>query len=186
MKNRLVVALLFCVPAVAAAQTLTGVKVEPGEIRAGESAKITSEFDVSSGSINCGLRLHFGDGNKKDYKINQEKDVPLVVNHVYANPGVYEVKAEPKRNEAILGCMGKNQKASLKVAALPAAAPATTSQGPHCPEGWKLDSKSVNRKTGAFTCSAKVGTAMPEKKSECPKDLGYFETPKKGLLGCRQ
>lgn len=181
MKHRLLVALLFCVPAVAAAQTLTGVKVEPGEIRAGESAKITSEFDVSSGSINCGLRLHFGDGNKKDFKINQDKDVPLVVNHVYAKPGVYEIKAEPKRNEATFGCMGKNQKASLKVAALSA----NTAQDPRCPEGWKLDRKSVNQKTGVFTCSAKVGTAMPEKKTECPKELGYFETPKKGLLGCR-
>ena len=57
--------------------------------------------------------------------------------------------------------------------------------GPACPEGWKLNAKSVVRKTGAYTCTAKAGTAVPDKKPACPGELTYFENGKKGLLGCR-
>ncbi len=174
------------------AQTLTGVKVEPAQIRAGESAKITAGFEVSGG-INCGLRLHFGDGAQMDYKINQASDVPLVVTHAYTKPGTYEIKAEPKRNGMILGCMGKNQTSALTVAGGAAAAagagtPAkgpTKAAAPNCPDGWKLDAASVNRKTGAFNCTAKPGTAVPATRLACPGDLGYHENPKKGVLGCR-
>jgi hypothetical protein len=48
-----------------------------------------------------------------------------------------------------------------------------------------LAAKSVNKKTGAFNCSAKPGTALPDKKLTCPGDTGYFENAKKGSLGCR-
>jgi hypothetical protein len=56
---------------------------------------------------------------------------------------------------------------------------------PACPEGWRLDPKSVNRKTGAYTCTAKAGTKPPAAKLECPGDTGYFENAKRGQLGCR-
>lgn len=183
MKPRLLLAILAALPAFASAQTLTGVKVEPATLPAGGTATITTEFDISSGALNCGLRLHFGDGSTTDYKINQPKDVPLVVTHAYAKAGRYEIMAEPKRNGMILGCQGKNQRTPLSVTA--AAAPAAKGGSVACPEGWKLDTKSVNKKTGAFTCTAKAGTPAPAEKLACPGDLGYFEAPKKGQIGCR-
>jgi hypothetical protein len=173
----------FIAPA-ALAQTLTGVKVEPAQIKAGESATITADFEVTGG-VNCGLRLHFGDGSTMDYKINQTKDVPLVVTHAYAKPGSYEIKAEPKRNEWTLGCLGKNQTTRLDVAAIRSASAASTASVPQCPEGWKLDAKSVNKKTGAYACRAKAGTPAPAGKLECQGNLGYFENSKKGVLGCQ-
>ena len=57
--------------------------------------------------------------------------------------------------------------------------------GPSCPEGWKLDAKSVVKKTGAYACSAKAGTAIPDKKPVCPGELSYFENSKKGMFGCK-
>jgi hypothetical protein len=70
--------------------------------------------------------------------------------------------------------------APVVATAAPAAAAA-----PACPEGWKLDKKSVSKKTGAFTCTAKAGTAAPAGKLACAGTLGYFENTKKGQLGCR-
>ena len=98
---------------------------------------------------------------------------------------------EPKRVTSHLKCSGKNLTAAYKVVAAPvAAAPAGTASaavkaGPTCPEGWKLDAKSVNKKTGAYGCTAKAGTALPEKKPVCPGDLTYSENSKKGMLGCK-
>lgn len=181
MKTRLLVALLSALPLAAAAQTLTGVTLDRAEIQAGESVRITAAMDVA-GNINCGLRVHFGDGTTQDFKINQDKDVPLVVNRVYAKPGNYEIKIEPKRNGMLLRCSGDNKTISVVVKG---AAATTADAGPACPDGWKLDRKSVNRKTGAFTCGAKAGTPLPAARLSCPGSLGYFENGKKGQLGCR-
>ena len=188
IKRMLVLVAAAMLPAAAQAQTLTGVKVEPAQITAGETVKVTVNFDVEGGAINCGLRIHFGDGNTVDYKINQKKDVPLVVPRTYGTAGDYRIMAEPKTVMPILKCLGKNQAATLKVfaAAAPAekggrpARPARAS--PQCPEGWTLDRKSV-KKSGAYTCRAASGT--PAVKLACPADLGYFENVKKGLIGCR-
>ena len=70
------------------------------------------------------------------------------------------------------------------VASAPAGATPAKSAGP-CPEGWTLAPKSQNKKTGAFTCNAKPGTALPAVKTTCPGDLTYFENAKKGHLGCK-
>ena len=183
-----VFALVALLPVAAPAQTLTGVKVEPAQITAGETVKVTVNFDVES-AINCGLRIHFGDGNPVDYKINQKKDVPLVTPRTYSKPGDYQIIAEPKTVMPIMKCLGKNQVTTLKVVA--AAAPAekkggkparTAKASPQCPDGWTLDKKSV-KKSGAYTCRAPSGT--PAVKLACPADLGYFENVKKGQIGCR-
>jgi len=171
----------------AAAQTLSAIKLEPPAAKAGEPVKITVDFTAAE-NPNCNVRLHFGDGATQDFKINQLKDVPLVASHTYAKAGDYKVMAEGKTALPMLKCVGKNQVAMLKVAAAataPAAKPAMASAASKCPEGWKLDAKSVNKKTGAFTCSAKAGTAPPAAKLECTAPLGYFENKSKGQLGCR-
>lgn len=189
IKRILVVTAALALPAAGLAQTLTGVTVEPAQIKAGESVKVTVNFEVERG-INCGLRLHFGDGNTVDYKINQEKDVPLIVPWKYGKAGDYRIMAEPKTVAPLLKCNGKNQTTMLKVAAVSAApeAPSKPSKtakaaGPQCPDGWTLNKKSVNKKTGAFTCQAAPGTRPI--KLACPGDLSYFENQKKGLMGCR-
>ena len=111
----------LALPAFAGAQTLSEIKVEPAEIRAGESVKITVNFETEGG-INCGLRLHLGDGTTVDYKINQQKDLSLTVPRAYAKAGDYRIMAEPKTVGTLLKCGGKNQTALLKVAAPPAQA----------------------------------------------------------------
>lgn len=185
IKRILALAITLALPAAGMAQTLTGVKVEPAEIRAGESAKITVNFE-SEGAINCGLRLHFGDGAAIDYKINQQRDLSLAVPRAYTKAGEYRIMAEPKTVGLLLKCNGKNQAALLKVssgtaAAAPKAAAAAAAQ---CPEGWTLDSKSAKRKDGSFTCRATPGTKITTRLS-CPGDLTYFENTRKGLMGCR-
>jgi hypothetical protein len=175
----------------AQAQTLTGVKLDPPVAKVGQPVKVTATFDNAE-TPNCNVRLHFGDGKTQDFKINQAKDVPLVASTTYAKAGDYKVMAEGKTALPMLKCNGKNQSAMLKVeamapaamAATPAAAPAAKA-APGCPDGWKLVAKSMNKKTGAFTCGAKAGTALPSAKLECAAPLGYFENKSKGQLGCR-
>lgn len=199
-KTLLAAALGVALPAVAYAQFVTGIKLEPAQIQAGQDTRITVSFDKPM--PNCGLRLHFGDGVTQDYKINQAKDVPLVVTHKYAQAGDFRVMAEPKTQGLVGACGHKNTEVFLKVAAAAAAAPAAApaapakaaaapakaapaaKAAPECPSGWTLDKASV-RKNGAYTCKAKAGTALPQARAACPGDLTYFENEKKGVLGCR-
>jgi hypothetical protein len=179
-------ATLLC--GVAAAQTLSGIKLEPASAKVGETVRITGSFD-NADNPNCNVRLHFGDGQTQDFKINQAKDVPLVTTRRYDKAGQYKLMIEPKTALPMLKCNGKNQTATITVAALApvAAAPAAKAMaaGPQCPAGWTIAAKSVNKKTGAFTCGAKAGTALPAAKPECPAPLGYFENKSKGQLGCK-
>jgi hypothetical protein len=103
--------------------------------------------------------------------------------------------------DATLKCLGKRQKVTYTVAAAPApvaAAPAAAPAAPApaakampakpispCPEGWTLTKAGVNKKTQAFSCTAKPGTKIPEPKMACPGDLTYSENSKKGQLACR-
>jgi PKD domain len=184
----LAAATVFC--GAAAAQTLSGIKVEPATAKVGEPVKVTATFE-NADNPNCNVRVNFGDGPTQNFKINQAKDVPLVATHTYAKPGAYKVAIEPRTVMPMLKCVGKDQSAMVTVvapapvvAAAPAGKPAAAAPA-KCPAGWKLSAKSVNKKTGAFTCTAKAGTALPSAKLECAAPLGYFENKAKGQLGCR-
>ena len=187
----------------ATAQTLLGVKAEPATAKPGEPVKITAQFDLSRAQ-SCSVRIHFGDGTTTDAKINQEKDANLQLSHAFDKPGSYTVMVEPKTRLPMLKCTGDNQKTVVTIEAPPALAVArtapaaptttptrttttatTTTTGPACPAGWKLVAKSVNKKTGAFQCSAKAGTAAPADALACPGNLDYYASSKKGQLGCR-
>ena len=184
------VALAFM--ASAGAQTLLDAKVEPARVQTGQPVKLTANFG-NADNPNCGVRVHWGDGQTMDLKINQTKDVPLVAQHSYAKPGPYTVMVEPKTQGIAMKCVGANQRAAVEVVALPpppASAPAAKAaagpaKGPSCPAPWKLDAKSVNKKTGAYTCTAKAGTAAPTPAPECPGSLTYFQNTKRGQFGCR-
>jgi hypothetical protein len=188
---------------------IQGVKVEPAEIKAGQTAKITIS-GTEGDTVNCGVKLHFGDGTSQDFKLVNKGMLPLVVEHKYDKAGELKVMAEPKKVTSHLKCGGQNQNAMLKViapspvvAAVTAAAPAAKAPavaaatvpapvkpapkatGPACPDGWNLDAKTVNKKSGSFSCTAKVGAKLPEAKLSCAKGLGYYENADKGLIGCR-
>jgi hypothetical protein len=183
----------------AQAQTLSGIKVEPASAKVGEAVKITAMFDATD-TANCGLRLHFGDGQVEKVKINKASEMPYVISRTYAKAGSYKVEAEPTTAGSTLKCLGKRQSAMLTVAApapvaaapAPAAAPAAPAAKAMpakpvspCPEGWALAKPGVNAKTKAFSCTAKPGTKIPEPKIACPGDLTYSENSKKGQLACR-
>ena len=188
--------------AAAHAQTVSGIKVEPAQIKAGEASTITVNFELKDDKVNCGMRVLFGDGQQQDIKINQKEDVPLIVKHTYAKAGQYQVKAAPQNMGMTFKCLGKEATAALAVAAPVAVAPAPvqnpparttaiapptgkTMEGPSCPAGFKLDAKSVNKKTGAFSCAAPKGTAMPVDKLSCPGELAYYESRKTMKVGCK-
>ena len=184
---------LALVGAAASAQRLDSVSVTPANAKPGEAVNITARFDVSGG-LNCAARVHFGDGQTKDIKIDQEKDANYVLSYRYAKAGTYTVKIEPKTALPTLKCLGANQEAKVTVMAPPpppvAAAPAAPAapakaSGPACPAGWTLIAKSVNKKSGAYECSARAGTAAPAAKPECPGKLGYYKNTETGRLGCR-
>ena len=173
------------------AQTIAAVKVEPASAQVGEPVTITATFDDAA-NPNCNARVHFGDGASHDFKINQLKDVPLVTRRTYAKPGTYTVRVEGKTALPTLKCVGQTKSAVVKVVAPPpppapsaASTAAAPAGAPQCPTGWTLDAKSVNKKTGAFTCSAKAGTALPLTHADCPGALTYFENKTKAQLGCR-
>ena len=185
MKNirLLTAAAIVIASAPLAAQTLQSVKVDPATAEPGKPVTITAAFDINNG-LNCNVRINFGDGTSQDQKINQEKDANLAVQHSYAKAGSYTIKIKPKTKLPALKCLGKNQEAVVKVVA-PAPAGAAAAAAPSCPEGWKLNAKSVNKKSGAYTCTAKAGTAAPASHAACPGSLSYFENIKKGQLGCK-
>jgi hypothetical protein len=174
---------LLALAAVAQAQTLSSITLDPPQPKPGEPVTITIAF-TNAEAPNCNVRLHYGDGKTRDLKINQAKDVPRVVTYSYDKPGNYRVMAEGKTALPMLKCVGANQIAMLEVKA-PAKASGAAAAAPACPAGWKLDTKSVNKKSGAYTCGAKPNTALPAAKPECPAPLGYFENKSKGQLGCK-
>jgi hypothetical protein len=194
MKTMQFIALAVATLAVSvSAQTLSGVTAAPAQAKVGEPVKATMNFDVQDNKINCAMRLSWGDGTNTDDKVNQPQDVPKVSTHAYAKPGTYTITAEPKHKGSTLKCSGKNMTTTVTVvAAAPvAAAPAAAASmakpmaADVCPADWKLAKPGVNKKTKAYTCTAKAGTKLPEAKVACPGDLTYFENMKKGQLGCR-
>ncbi len=174
------------------AQTLKDIKLDMAQVLVGQSVTATVGLE-SPRAPNCGLRVRWGDGAVTERRINDPKEMQFIASHVYARPGDYSVVADPGKVGGSLGCVGKKASAMLKVVAPPAPAPAPAATacapkvatGPSCPEGWKLYARSVVRNTGAYTCTAKAGTAVPERKPACPGELTYFENSKKGSLGCR-
>lgn len=192
MKSTLLALALAATTLGASAQTLKSVQVEPASLAAGGEATVTVRFDIEQ-ALNCHVRVEFGDGAQQNVVVNQAKDATMVLKHRYAKPGNYTVAVLPRTAMPVLKCTGQDQKARLTVTAgavatapAPGASAAKVVATPACPTGWTLDAKSLNKKSGAYTCKAKAGTAAPEGKLACPGTLGYFENAKKGQLGCRE
>lgn len=168
----------------AQAQTIESMKAEPTRAAVGQPVKLTTQFVVAN-SINCKVRVHFGDGNFTDFMVNQTKDVPLVLEHSYAKAGKYTTRVEGR---GAAHCMGNAINVDVEVqnkGAVAVATPTSAVAAVACPAGWNLTKAGVNKKTGAFTCAAKPNSPVAEPRTTCPGDLTYFENVKKGQLGCR-
>jgi hypothetical protein len=178
----------------AQAQTLVDFTVEPATAKVGETVKLTGSFSGAE-NPNCAVRVNFGDGRLQPVRLNQTKDIPLVLTTQYDKPGEYTLQIEPRGHKLFLRCLGTPKTATLKVL------PADTAKdgsgkgnstvktvGPEtvaCPVGWSLSKAGVNKKTGAYTCTAAPRTVLPRDKLNCPAPLNYFESFAEGRIGCR-
>ena len=211
MKKMILVPLLL-LTSVAFAQTMTSLQMDKASVQTGQAVQATIGLDGDL--TNCGMRIEWGDGTSNDLKVEKPEQKPFKTSHTYAKAGDYTVKVVGAKVTSHFRCIGKDMTAAVKVnapapvaaapapaqapaaAPTPAAAPvaaapmtkataAPAAANSRCPAGWKLSAQSVNKKTKAFTCMAKPGTAIPDASLECPGELSYFENSKKGMLGCR-
>lgn len=180
----------LCMAGLALAGDISGVKIEPASTQVGAAVKV-----IISGTDEgiCGLRVEYGNGDVDVTKMSKGKDdFPRSFSKTYNKPGTYTVIAKGGRDGSTFGCNGE-AKAQVVVAEAPkpaakpapVAAAAAAAAAAACPEGYLLNSKSVNKKTGAFTCAAKKGATKPEKAIACAAGTEYFATPKGSSLGCR-
>ncbi len=189
----------------AQAQMLGGLTVSPPSAKVGEPVTVTANIDVLSANY-CGFIVFFGDGTSVDGVVDLNKPPPFVVSHTYAKAGQYTLSLGGRSVQSHPNCGGADKSATVTiveapkpVAAAPAAAPSPATQPAKpaavaksaptaatvCPDKWKLVPKTFSAKTGAYSCSAKPGTALPADKAACAGDLTYFENVKKGQFGCR-
>jgi len=169
------------------AQFLGAISAAPMSVKVGQPIVITANIDVTNVNY-CGFVVEFGDGSVADGVSDVKNQGPFTFSHTYAKPGNYHVALGGRNVQNHPNCGGQERAVDVVVTAAdkPVAAatamPAATSA---CPDKWKLVPKSSNAKTGAFACSAKPGTALPDAKPVCKGDLTYYENGKKGQLGCR-
>ena len=180
-------ALAVIAAASAQAQMLGGISVSPATVKAGQPVTVTATIDVIQGNY-CGYAVFYGDGAVKDGVSDVSNVGPFVSTHTYAKAGTYTVSMGGRHVQSHPNCGGADKSTTVVVTegdkpmAAKAAMPVAASV---CPDKWKLVPKSSNAKTGAFACSAKPGTALPETKPVCKGELTYYENGKKGQLGCR-
>jgi hypothetical protein len=171
------------------AQLIGGVTASPTIARAGEPVTVTANVDVVGGNY-CGFAVFYGDGKNIESYSDVKKPMPLVTTHVYDKPGTYTISMGGRNVESHPNCGGADKTTTVTVTegAKMASAPAATAKptaASVCKAPWKVAAKSFNAKTGAYTCAAKAGSALPEPKPVCPGDLTYFENTKKGQFGCK-
>jgi hypothetical protein len=186
MKRKLLTALLVIAlpvaPAFADSPTIDKITATPSPAKVGQAVQITIDAQNAVDGM-CGLDLNWGDGNREPPKKvgGNHKPFPLTLQHTYSKPGTYEIKADGKRAETYLGCLGKVKYMITVEAATAAvaAAPMKTS----CPTDWALKGKAA--KDGSYTCAPKKkGAAQPEKPVDCPAGTSYFMSSK--ALGCEK
>jgi hypothetical protein len=124
-----------------------------------------------------------------DSRVLERENGRFVRTHerTFTTPGTYTIRASGRSVKTTGACNGA---ASITVTVAAAAASTRdqrrderraerrAAEMPACPEGWQLNEKSVNRTTGAFSCTAK-----PPAQLVCPDGLRYYE--RDGVIGCR-
>ena len=186
-------AAFFGLSAAVFAGTIGGVKVEPASSTVGQQVKVT--VDGTNEGV-CGLRVEYGNGDADVTKMSEGKDnFPRSFMKSYNKAGTYTIIAKGGKDGSTFGCPGET-KTTITVAeapkpVLPAAPVAVPAAKPvavalTCPDGYKLNAKSVEKNSGAYSCSAPKGVKMLEKPLECPEKTEFFSnTGSKGTtLGC--
>lgn len=180
----------------AQAQVVGGIKAAPAAVQAGQPVTVTVTIDVVSGNY-CGFVVDYGDGKFYDGVSDPKNTGPFTTTHIYEKPGSYRLTAGGRNVQNHPNCGGQERDTSITVTEAPKAAvvapavPAMPAKAKPltaadvCPAGWKVAAQSFNAKTGAYTCTAKAGTALPSAKPTCKGDLTYFENAKKGQFGCK-
>lgn len=173
-------------PAIAGNPSIDKITATPSPAKVGEPVTIVIEAADAEGGM-CGLDVNWGDGNRNPpQKVGgNHKNFPITLQHTYQKPGTYEVKADGKRADTYLGCLGK-VKYMLTVEAAtvaPGKAGGTAVAAPACPADWAPKGKAA--KDGSFTCTPKKkGAAKPDKALACPAGTSYFFSAK--ALGCEK
>lgn len=179
------------------AQFIGGLSVNPQTAKTGEPVTVTATIDVTSNNF-CGFIVFFGDGTSIEGASDAKTPPPYNFAHTYAKPGQYSLSMGGRHVQSHPNCTGPDKTATVTiteapkpviaapVVPAPVAKPVQVTAANVCPESWKVVPKSFNAKSGAFSCSAKPGTALPAVKAVCVGDLTYFENAKKGQFGCRK
>ena len=165
----------------AQAQVLGTITASPVAVKVGEPVTVTATIDVINANY-CGYVVGFGDGATKDGVSDVSNAASMVATHSYAKAGTYHVTLGGRNVQNHPNCGGGEKAVDITVA--DSGKPVAMKVADVCAAGWKLSGK-LNAKTGAFTCAAKAGTALPATKAECKGDLTYFENAKKGQYGCK-
>jgi hypothetical protein len=185
-RQTILIAAGLLIAGVTHAQVLGTITATSTNVKVGEPVTITANIDVLKANY-CGFVVDFGDGTFKDAVSDVSNAVPLVVTRTFDKPGTYHVTLGGKNVQNHPNCGGPERAVDISVTGspkAPAPAPAAAKPGDVCEKPWKLSGK-FNVKTGAFTCAAKPGTALPASKPACSGDLSYFENLKKGQYGCK-
>ncbi len=156
-----------------------------------EGGKAVVRFNVSGTAASqdrCGYFVDYGDGAAGDSRIIERENGQFNRPHerTFSRTGTYTVQASGKKVKTTAACNGA---ASTTITVAAQAAGWAQQRAERraerraaefaCPEGWMLNQKSVNRTTGAFSCTPK-----PPVQLVCPEGLRYFE--RDGVIGCRQ
>ena len=169
--------------AVAQGQVLGTITASSTNVKVGEPVSITANIDVINANY-CGFVVGFGDGSFKDAVSDASTPVPLVLTKAYDKPGSYHITLGGKNVQNHPNCGGAERAVDITVTGAARATAGKATAAGACAAPWKLAGK-ANAKTGAFTCAAKPGTALPAAKPSCSGDLSYFENTKKGQYGCK-
>ena len=167
----------------AQAQFIGGLTVNPQTVKVGEPVTVTATVDVVNNNY-CGFIVFFGDGRSVESVSDVSKTGPFIFTHAYDKAGEYKLSMGGRHVQSHPNCAGADKFATVTVTGKSRATASAKTDG-LCPSGWRLMAKSHNSKTGAFTCLAQPGTALPNPQPQCRGDLTYFENAKKGQFGCR-
>lgn len=157
-----------------------------------EGGRAVVRFNVggsASPQDHCGYFVEYGDGMAGDSRVLDRENGQFTRTHerTFTSPGTYTVRASGRSVKTTGPCNGA---ASVTVTVVASTAQTReerraerradrrAAEAPACPSGWQLNERSVNRATGAFSCSAK-----PAEELVCPEGLRYYE--REGVIGCR-
>jgi len=116
MKRSLALALV-CAPHYLLAQQLTGIAASRETVAVMEAVTLSLNMKVTSDLVWCGLHVDFGDGEKRDIRVDEN---PLLLTKAYARPGSYVVRADGqfvrRGLKSAFACLGNAQTITIVVA----------------------------------------------------------------------